>query len=77
MISSTYIDPLDRSVADLLARKPKGSFRVENVGGRAVITVNRPGEPEEIIFCLSRGHANQMRQSLTDEGLAGFMDGAL
>ena len=62
------------SVDDLLARKPAGHFRVEHMpNGRTIITVHRIGEPEEVIFCVSPGHANQARTQLTDEGLTGFV----
>lgn len=65
------------SIDDLLARKPAGHFRVEHMpNGRAVITVHRTGEPEEVIFCVSPGHANQARMQLTDAGLTGFVAGA-
>ncbi|AJE47175.1 hypothetical protein [Celeribacter indicus] len=62
---------------DVLALKPKGVFRVENVRGRTIITVNRPGELEEIILCLSPGHANQVRMALSDQGLTGLVAEAL
>lgn len=65
------------SLDELLARKPKGSFRIEAVNGRAIITVHRPGQLDETIFCLSPGHANQVRQVLSDQGLAGLVEGAL
>lgn len=65
------------SIDDVLALKPKGVFRIENIGGRSVITIHRPGEPEEVIFCLSPGHANQVRQKLTDEGMTGLVGDSL
>jgi len=62
------------SIDDLLARKPAGYFRVEHMpNGRTIIMVHRTGEPEEVIFCVSPGHANQARMQLTDEGLTGFV----
>jgi len=65
---------IGRSIDDLLARKPGGHFRVEHMtNGRTIIMVHRAGEPEEIIFCVSPGHANQARMQLTDEGLTGFV----
>jgi len=65
------------SIDDLLARKPAGHFRVKHMqNGRAIFSVHRTGEPEEIIFCVSPGHANQARMQLTDEGLTGFVAGA-
>jgi hypothetical protein len=66
-----------RSLDELLLLKPKGSFRVTQLSGQTVILVNRPGELEETIFCLSPGHANRVRQSLTDEGLTGLVEGSL
>ncbi|OWJ72521.1 hypothetical protein CDV50_04940 [Haematobacter massiliensis] len=66
-----FID-LDR----LLALKPKGVFRTEAVNGRWIITINRPGEPEEYILCVSPGHANQARMALTDAGMCGLVRGA-
>ena len=65
-----------RSTDELLDRKRGGYFRIEAVGGRQIITVHRVGEPEEVILCVSPGHANQMCMALTDEGLAGFVAGA-
>ncbi|MBL3568864.1 hypothetical protein BV509_09085 [Rhodovulum sulfidophilum] len=66
----------DLDLEDLFQLKPKGFYRVENRDGRTTIIVHRPGEPVEIIGCLSLGHANQVRQRLTDEGLTGFVEGA-
>lgn len=65
-----------KSIDDLLALKPGGHYRIEAVAGRQVITVHRVGEPLEVIFCLSAGHANQVRLALSDEGLAGFVVGS-
>lgn len=65
------------SIEDVLALKPKGVFRIETVGGRTIITVHRPGEPEAVIFCRSPGHANQVRQTLTDQGMTGLVGDAL
>lgn len=62
---------------EVLALKPKGVFKIDNVGGRTIITVHRPGQPEEVIFCLSPGHANQVRQALTDKGMTGLVGDAL
>ena len=64
------------SIEDMLALKKRGHYRIEAVRGRLVITVRRPGEPIERILCASPGHAKQVRQSLTDEGLCGFVTGA-
>lgn len=63
----------DLSLEDLMLLKPKGFYRVKTSAGDTTIIVHRPGEPIEIIGCLSPGHANQVRQRLTDEGLAGFV----
>lgn len=65
------------TVQELLARKRKGFFLVNMLAGRVVITVHRAGEPEAMIFCISPGHANQMRQALSDEGLTGYVEGAI
>lgn len=65
------------NLEDVLALKPKGVFRIANAGGRTVITVHRPGEPEEVILCLSPGHANQVRQRLTDQGMTGLVGDSL
>lgn len=62
---------------EFLILKKKGHFRVQNVDGRPVITVHRTGQLEETIFCLSPGHANQVKIQLSDEGLTGFIEGAL
>lgn len=60
-----------------LRLKPKGWYHVASEDGQITITIHRPGEPEEVVFCLSPGHANQVRQSLSDQGLAGLIEGAL
>jgi hypothetical protein len=65
------------NIEDMLLCKPGGSFRVEiATSGRAVITVGRPGEPQERSLCVSPGHANQARMQLTDEGLTGYVSAA-
>ncbi|WP_374292551.1 hypothetical protein [Paenirhodobacter enshiensis] len=64
------------NIDEMLARKWKGYFRVTTFMGRIAIAVNRPGEPEEVILCYSLGHANQVRQALSDEGLTGYVEGA-
>jgi hypothetical protein len=67
-----------RDIQDLLLLKPKGVFEIQPAPkGRSVIFVHRPGREEETIFCLSPGHANQVRQQLTDEGLTGLVGDAL
>lgn len=67
-----------RDISDLLLIKPKGVFEIQSApSGRSVIFVHRPGQPEETIFCISPGHANQVRQKLTDEGLTGLVGDAL
>lgn len=66
-----------RDIDDLLILKPKGVFQVVTDMGRTTIRVHRPDQQEEVIFCLSPGHANQVRQTLTDEGLFGLVGDAL
>ncbi|MGA0617397.1 hypothetical protein [Paracoccus sp. KR1-242] len=66
-----------RTLDELLLLKPKGHFRVTTLCGQHAVLVNRPGELEETIFCLSPGHANQVRQALSDEGLTGLVEGSL
>lgn len=66
-----------KSIDDLLLLKPKGFFRITSRGGRQIIIVTRPDDFEERILCVSPGHANQVRQRLTDEGLCGLVEGSL
>lgn len=67
-----------RDINDLMLIKPKGVFEIQTApNGKPIIMVYRPGELEETIFCLSPGHANQVRQALTDEGLTGLVGNAL
>lgn len=67
-----------RDIQDLLLIKPKGVYEIQiGLNGRPVIFVHRPGQPEETIFCISPGHANQVRQQLTDDGLTGLVGNAL
>ena len=68
---------LARSIDEFLLLKPKGHFRIIAEGGRQIIVVNRPNDFEERILCVSPGHANQVRQRLSDEGLTGLVEGAL
>ncbi|RMC35781.1 hypothetical protein C9E81_09020 [Paracoccus alkanivorans] len=65
------------SLADSLSLKPQGYFRIETRFGETTITVHRPGELEQVIICLSPGHANQLRQELSDAGMCGLIEGAL
>lgn len=65
------------SLADRLSMRPKGWFHIEKVEGRDVITVHRPDALDEVIFCVSAGHANQVRQRFSDAGLTGLVEGAL
>ena len=65
-----------RDIEDLLILKPKGVFHVVTDMGRTTIRVYRRNQPEEVIFCFSPGHANQVRQSLTDAGLFGLVGDA-
>lgn len=60
-----------------LLLKPKGYYRIDTEDGQTTITVCRPGEPEEYLLCASLGHANRVRQHLSDQGMAGFIEGAL
>ena len=66
-----------RTIDEFLQLKPKGHFRIVWYDGRMVIIVNRPDDVEERILCVSPGHANQVRQRLTDEGLTGLVEGSL
>lgn len=67
-----------RNIDDLLLLKPNGVFEIQDAPkGRSTITVYRPGQLEEVIFCVSPGHANQVRQELTDQGMCGLNGGAL
>ena len=68
--------PVACSIDELLARKTGGHYRIQAVGGRILLTVQRPGEHAETISCASPGHANQVRQTLSDEGLTGYVEGA-
>ncbi|MDS9468706.1 hypothetical protein RGQ15_14160 [Paracoccus sp. MBLB3053] len=65
------------SLADRLSMRPKGWFHIEKAEGRDVITVHRPDALDEVIICVSPGHANQVRQQLSDAGLTGLVEGAL
>lgn len=67
----------DLSIPDQLALEPKGFFRVETTRRGQLITINRPDQPVERYLCPSPGIANQLRQQLSDKGLAGFVEGAL
>lgn len=60
-----------------LTLKPQGWFRVETNDGMIMLVVHRPGCSPETTLCLSPGHANQLRLSLSDEGMAGLIEGAL
>lgn len=62
---------------DSLRLKPKGWYHVQPEGGWTKITIYRPGQPEDVILCVSPGHANQVRQDLSDLGMAGLIEGAL
>jgi len=64
----------DLPIADQLALKPKGHFRIETVSGRIVCTIHVPGEPAQVVTCSSAGTANQLAILLTDAGLAGFVE---
>ena len=64
----------DLCIADLLALKKHGHFRIETVNGRQIVTINRPGEDVQRFVCPSPGIANQLRLILSDEGMAGFIE---
>lgn len=59
-----------------LGIKTRGFYRIEPTDHGVIVAIYRRGEPVEKILCPSLGVANQLRQSLTDEGLAGFVEGA-
>lgn len=65
------------TLADHLSLRKKGWFHIEGYGRQPVLTIHRPGEPDQTFVCRSSGHANQLRQALTDQGLAGLVEGAL
>lgn len=64
-------------LGDTLRLKPKGWYHVEPGDGWIKITIYRPGKPEEVVLCVSPGHANQVRLELSDQGMAGLIEGAL
>lgn len=64
------------SLAESLQYRPQGWYHVQTISGETAITIYRPGQPEEVILCLSPGHANQLRQELTDAGMCGLIEGA-
>jgi hypothetical protein len=66
----------DFSIEHLLTLKRRGHFRIERRGASIFVVVTRPGEPEEVMLAASPGHANQLRQALTAEGLCGYVEGA-
>lgn len=61
----------------LMGGKPKGYYRITTTDGHTIITIHRPRKPVETVFCLSPGHANQVRQKLTDQGMCGLNGDAL
>jgi len=67
----------DLCIDDLLALKKAGHFRIEKAQGRQIVAIIRPGEPVERFVCPSPGIANQLRLQQSDEGLAGFVEGAV
>lgn len=62
---------------DTLSLKPKGWYHVEPQADGIKITVHRPGDIPDIVWCYTLGHANQYRLELSDEGMAGLIEGAL
>ncbi len=65
-----------RDIDDLLLIKPKGVFEIQTGGGETTITIHRFGQPAEYITCISPGHANRIRQELTDQGMTGLVGDA-
>lgn len=66
-----------RDIEELLLKKPKGVYEIQSTpDGRAVISIYKFGEPEQQVFCVSLGHANQVRQELTDRGMVGLVGDA-
>lgn len=63
------------SIPDLLTLKPKGWFQIEPLDHGFIITVNRPGCPIDCIPCRDPAECNRLRLPLSDEGLAGFIEG--
>ena len=62
---------------DSLWLKPKGWFQIDIRAGETTLTVYPPDRPEYEIVCLSPGHANQLRQELSDAGMAGLIKGGV
>lgn len=67
---------LNLNLDDMLVLKKRGSFRIRSENGQISIIVSRPGQQEEIWLARSPGHANQLRQCLSDAGLCGLIEGA-
>lgn len=63
------------SLEESLGLKPRGWFKIDLLADPITITVNCPGQPENTIICASPGHANQLRQELSDAGMAGLIKG--
>lgn len=61
---------------DTLSLKPKGWYHITEEDGSFRLTVYRPGYSPESTLCMSPGIANQLRQKLSDQGLAGLIEGA-
>lgn len=64
------------SLADRLNIRPSGWFHIHEIEGQTVIDIYRDGELDEVVVCISPGHANRVRQKLTDLGMAGLIEGA-
>ncbi|MCT8992050.1 hypothetical protein NYR54_17450 [Chelativorans sp. SCAU2101] len=71
------VRPRFDNVGDWLAAKPQGHFVVERWGRGTAITIHRVGCAVETILCESPGEANRIRQSLSDEGLCGYVAGGV
>lgn len=62
---------------ETLSLKPKGWYHITYEDGMILLTVHRPGHPPESTLCRSTGIANQLRQKLSDAGMAGLIEGVL
>lgn len=59
---------------ETLSLKPKGWYEITYSDGAIQLVVHRPGHPPESTLCRSPGIANQMRQKLSDQGMAGLIE---
>lgn len=63
------------SLGDRLNIRPEGWFHIRKVEGQTVIDIYRNGSLDEVVTCISLGHANRVRQKLTDMGMGGLAEG--